>query len=217
MDAVWEDLHAAKPWGKYPAEHLIQSVMRAYRTPELRAQTRALELGCGAGANLSFLLAEGFQAWGIDGAPSAISKAKGRLTAAPGQTLDLSVQVFEDIIFPDQSFDLIIDYFAVYANPLAMIDATYARARALLAPGGRFYTRVWGTACTGALTGEMLEPGTSRNPTAGPCKDMGVSHFFTQDELETRFSGWGDAQITRILTDDSSGTTIEEFVVWVQV
>lgn len=217
MDAVWEDLHAARPWGTYPAEHLIQTVMRTYRHPNERAQTRVLELGCGAGANLSFFLAEGFQTWGLDGAPSAIAKAKDRLAAAPGQTLDLSVQVFEDITFPNQSFDLVVDYFAIYANPLAMIDKTYAKARALLAPGGRFYTRVWGAACTGASSGEMLEPGTSRNPTAGPCKDMGVSHFFAREELEARFSSWGDVQITRILTEDGSGTSIEEFVVWVQV
>lgn len=216
MDAVWEDLHAARPWGKYPAEHLIQTVMRAYRDPQVRARTKVLELGCGAGANLSFFLAEGFQTYGIDGAPTAIANAKQRLKAAPGQTLDLSVQYFEEITFADQSFDVVVDYFAIYANPMSVIDATYAKVRALLAPKGRFYTRVWGTQCTGAGTGEMIEPNTSKNPTSGPCKDMGVSHFFTRTELESRFTEWGDVSIARTLTEDYSGDTIEEFTVWVQ-
>ncbi len=216
MDAVWEELHAARPWGKYPAENLIRTVMRTYRDPQDRANTKVLELGCGAGANLSFFLAEGFQTYGIDGAPSAIAKAKQRLQAGPGQTLDLSVQLFEEISFADQSFDLIVDYYAIYANPLAVIDATYAKVRDLLAPNGRFYTRVWGTECTGANTGKMIEPNTSKNPTAGPCKDMGVSHFFTREELENRFADWGDVKIARTLAEDYNGEISEEFAVWVQ-
>lgn len=216
MDQVWEELHAARPWGKYPAEHLIRSVMRAYRDPSERARMRVLELGCGAGANLSFLLAEGFQTYGVDGAPSAIQKCRQRLTAAPDQTLDLRVQTFETLDFGETRFDLIIDYFAIYANPLAVIDQTYGQARRLLAPGGRLYTRVWGTGCTGADTGEQIEPGTSRNPTAGPCKDMGVSHFFTRQDLEARFADWGHVEITRVVTEEPDGGRIEEFAVWVK-
>ncbi len=216
MDDVWETLHASRPWGKYPAEHLIRTVMRAYRAPEERAQTHVLELGCGAGANLSFLLAEGFQTYGVDGAPSAIAKCRDRLRPAPGQILNLSVQVFEDLNFAQTRFDLIIDYFAIYANPLSVIDTAYGSARRLLKDGGRFYTRVWGTACTGATTGEMIEPGTSRNPTSGPCKDMGVSHFFSREELEERFRPWGDVRITRSITEEPDGDVIEEFAVWVQ-
>ncbi|MEM7240631.1 MAG: class I SAM-dependent methyltransferase [Pseudomonadota bacterium] len=216
MDTVWENLHAARHWGKYPAENLIRTVMRTYRDPQVRAETKILELGCGAGANLSFFLAEGFQTYGIDGAPSAIAKAKQRLQAGPNQTLNLSVQLFEEISFADQSFDLIVDYYAIYANPVAVIDATYSKVRDLLTPNGRFYTRVWGTECTGANTGKMIEPNTSKNPTAGPCKGMGVSHFFTRRELESRFSDWGDVQISRTLVEDYNGEVSEEFAVWVE-
>lgn len=217
MDQVWEELHSARPWGKYPAEHLIRTVMRQFRSREAREAAHALELGCGAGANLSFLLAEGFLVTGIDGAPTGIANAKARLEPlrTQGQMLDLSVQYFEDIDYPNDSFDLVVDYFAIYANRAPLIAEVYGKVRRMLKPGGRFYTRVWGTACEGATSGEMIEPGTSANPTAGPCRDMGVSHFFTDGELRDLFSDWSEARITRIMTEDDDGSApVEEFVVW---
>ncbi|MGZ2259833.1 class I SAM-dependent methyltransferase (plasmid) [Roseobacter sp. A03A-229] len=216
MDAIWEELHASRPWGKYPAEPLIRTVMRAYQTPESRANTRVLELGCGAGANLSFFLAEGFQTHGLDGAPSAITNAEDRLRplVTEGQTFELVVSTFEDIEAKAGSFDLIVDHFAVYANSLAVIVETYAKVREMLVDGGRFYACVWGSETSGADSGKRLEAGTSENPTAGPCKDMGVSHFFSRPEIEEMFRGWADLQITRRVTEEAGGDHIEEFVIW---
>lgn len=218
MDSVWEELHASRPWGKYPAEPLIRTVMRAYRTPEVRAKTRVLELGCGAGANLGFFLAEGFQTYGLDGAPSAILKAEQRLRslAADGQALDLKVQTFEEIDYPPNSFDVVVDHFAIYANPMVVIDETYEKVHRMLAPGGRFYSCVWGARTTGANSGIMLEPSTSLSPTEGPCRDMGISHFFSRPNLEAAFLDWTDVQITHRLTEEAVGDCVEEFIVWAQ-
>lgn len=217
MDQVWEDLHSTRDWGKYPAEDLIRRVMRHVRSRDDRENSAVLELGCGAGANLSFFIAEGFQVTGIDGAPSAIANAKTRLEPllSEGQRLDLDVCYFENIDFPEASFDLIVDYLAIYANRLELIQAVYGKAKRLLTPEGRFYTRVWGTACDGAGTGHMIEPGTSQNPTHGPCKDMGVSHFFSVEELRDIFADWSDVAITRFTTEaDDKSSFWEEFVVW---
>lgn len=37
---------------------------------------RVLDAGCGTGENALYLASLGFEVWGIDGAPSAIEKAK---------------------------------------------------------------------------------------------------------------------------------------------
>ncbi|QJF52880.1 class I SAM-dependent methyltransferase [Roseobacter ponti] len=218
MDEVWENLHASRHWGKYPAEPLIRKCMRTWRDPAARAQTRVLELGCGAGANLSFFIAEGFQTSGLDGAPTAIRNARARLSpiVSEGQTLDLQVQTFDDIRFPDGAFDLVVDHYAIYANPVDTITTTYARARDLLTPGGYLYSNVWGRETTGAATGAMIEPGTSKNPETGPCADMGISHFFTHAEIEEQFAGWSGLEITRRTTEEPDGTFIEEFTIWAQ-
>jgi len=218
MDAVWEDLHSSRAWGKYPSDQLVTTVMRHWRDPGERQRVRVLEMGCGAGANLSFFLAEGFQVHGVDGAPSAIRNAKARLEplVKDGQSLVLETCTFDDVAFSDAFFELVVDYFAIYANPVETIRRSYAEARRMLAPGGKLYSRVWGTGCEGANSGEMLEPGTSRNPMYGPCKDMGVTHFFSYDELRALFSDWSDVTITRHLTEQmgAADAPIEEWVVW---
>ena len=218
MDAVWEDLHSTRSWGKYPAEDLIRRVMRAHRDVETRQSTKVLELGCGAGANLSFFLQEGFQVVGIDGAPSAIEAAKERLKPfkSENQLLELETCYFEDIDYPDASFDLIVDYFAIYANRMSVIDDILESAKAMLKPGGRFYSRCWGTKCEGFETGKILEPGTSENPTCGPCANMGTSHFFSLEELQDKYADWSSVEIFQTISREATNDdqVIEEFTVW---
>jgi 2-polyprenyl-3-methyl-5-hydroxy-6-metoxy-1,4-benzoquinol methylase len=77
--AVWEQIFASRPWGKYPPEHAVRFVDRNfYRIPD-RANTRLLEIGCGPGANIWFMAREGFGVSGIDGSRTAIKLAGERL------------------------------------------------------------------------------------------------------------------------------------------
>src|SRR5262249_61470196 len=77
-DPVWEDIFRSSDWGKYPPEELIRFVARNYfRAPD-RKQVKILEVGCGTGANVWFAAREGFDAYGIDGSPTAIRKAEQR-------------------------------------------------------------------------------------------------------------------------------------------
>jgi ubiquinone/menaquinone biosynthesis C-methylase UbiE len=228
MDSVWEKLHSSQEWGKYPAEDIIRKVMRTYRQRSNREKTKVLELGCGAGANLSFFLSEGFQTFGVDGAPSAIKAAHERFEPLKNenQIFELTCSTFDKIDYPDEFFDLVVDYFAIYANSMSVIETTLANAFRLLKPGGRFYSRSWGTLCHGADTGEIFEIGTSKNPESGPCCNMGVSHFFSLEELQNLFSQWSEVEITRVFSESVSafssdrseskpvGGQIEEWVVW---
>lgn len=219
MDPVWEKLHASRFWGKYPSDHLVQTVLRRWQNIEERKSLRALELGCGAGANLSFLLTEGFQVSGVDGSASAIKRAQSRMVdyTTPGQKLDLSVCYFEDLDFEPKSFDLVVDFFAVYANQKQVIERVIKGVHTMLCDGGMFYSRVWGMQTEGSQSGKQIEEGTSENPTCGPCADMGVSHFFTAEELNCLYSDWSNFTLTRVLSEQyPSEHPIEEFVIWAQ-
>src|SRR5262245_17194928 len=79
-DAVWERIFSSGPWGKYPGEDLIRFVARESAGVADRQSLKALELGCGPGANLWFLANEGIPFDAIDGSPSAVSQATARLT-----------------------------------------------------------------------------------------------------------------------------------------
>jgi hypothetical protein len=80
-------------------------------------------------------------------------------------------------------------------------------------PGGLFYSKLWGTGCTGYGTGRQLEPGTFDDIPEGPCRGMGVSHFFTRDEIDSVFGGFFKATAvdTVVRTDTAANQRIEEF------
>lgn len=216
MDPIWDELHKKKPWGRYPAEDLIRTVMRNYKTQTSRTNCKVLELGCGAGANLSFFLNEDFQVYGVDGSFHAIEKAKSFLKPKQNQTLELHVSTFENLQYQKNNFNLIVDYFALYANRIDVVKKVYSELNDLLETNGWFYGRVWGTRSEGFQTGTQIEVGTSENPETGPCANMGVSHFFTRGELDDLVKGWKYSEITRFETEYDNGQIVEEFSIWGQ-
>jgi len=217
MDRVWEKLHASQQWGKYPAIDLVKTVMGHCKRNELDVSAlRVLEIGCGAGANLSFLLAEGFQVWGVDGSISAIENAKSHLLEASKHgDLDLHVADFLSLPYESDMFDIVIDNLAVYANNVSSIERSYNEVYRVLKKNGYFYSRVWGRETLGYDASDALESGTLKSPKAGPCKDMGTSHFFSQKEFSQYFSNYRHCQLRQLIErHTSTDYTSEEFVMW---
>lgn len=74
----WEDIHAARPWGKYPCDQFVSFVYRNYKAVPKRSAARFLDLGAGAGANTLFLASEGFTVLAVDGSVSALNRIRQR-------------------------------------------------------------------------------------------------------------------------------------------
>lgn len=188
----WDDKFRSRGWGRYPPEDLVRFMGRNFKNAK-KNEVRVLEVGCGPGANVWFLHREGYAASGIDVSPAAIEQAKARLTnenkdcASP--PADLKVGNFEALPWPDNHFDVVIDIFALYANTTVVIRTALSEIARVLKPGGLFYSKQWGTSCTGYGTGRQIEPGTFDDIASGPCAQMGVSHFFTREEIHDMF-GW---------------------------
>jgi SAM-dependent methyltransferase len=211
----WDDKFRERRWGRYPPEDLVRFVGRTYGAVD-HSRISVLEVGCGPGANLWFLHREGFKVAGIDGSSAAVEAAGERLAhenrglnPAPP---DLRVGDFSVLPWPDVSFDLAVDIFALYANPLAVIRSAVDGIFRVLKPGGRLYTKVWGRKTTGYGQGREIEPGTYDAIPAGPCQDMGVSHFFDRDEIAWVFSRFEvKALDVMTRTDSAKGHLIEEY------
>lgn len=211
----WDEKFRSRAWGRYPPEDLVRFMGRNFKHAD-RANIRVLEVGCGPGANIWFLHREGFAVSGIDVSPAAIDIAGHRLQTenkdAKSPASDLRVGNFETLPWPDNHFDVVVDIFALYANTTARITSALSEIARVLKPGGLFYTKLWGTGCTGFGEGILLEPNTYDAIPKGPCAHMGVTHFFTRDEITHMFAAFTPIAIDTIArSDEAANQHIEEF------
>lgn len=212
----WDEKFRSRNWGRYPPEELVRFVGRNYSQVE-RENVNVLELGCGPGANLWFLHREGFCVSGIDGSEKAIELANNRITSENksinSSIPELFVGNFSKLPWENQSFDLVVDIFALYANTLNVIETTISEVDRVLKPGARFFTMLWGKNCTGYREGIEIESGTYDQIPSGPCQNMGISHFFDLQEIEGLFSNYSIEYIDKVTrTDELHNNFLEEYV-----
>ena len=105
-----------------------------------RPPGRALDLGCGTGADAVYLAGHGWEAVGIDFAPEAIAAAK-KKAADAGVTAtfvhgDASRLADAGVRGP---FDLLLDIGCYHTIPAGRRDAYVAGAAAAARPGADFY------------------------------------------------------------------------------
>ena len=144
----------------------------------------------GAGANLWFILREGFQVAGIDISATALASARARLDAEPtlaAASADLWQGDFQALPWPDDSFDVTVDIEAIYAKDRTRIMAVPAEIRRVLRPGGVHFGQMFGVQTTGFTAGPGADPHTT-DPTDGPCAGLGPAHFFDAPELHHLFA-----------------------------
>ena len=212
----WNDKFSSREWGRYPPEDLVRFMGRNFKDID-HNQVAVLEIGCGPGANIWFLHREAYRVAGIDGSSVAIDKAARRL-ADENKGLnsidpELKVDNFSSLPWVDGSFDLVIDIFAIYANTIEIIGLTLDEVHRVLKPGGRFYSKMWGTGTSGFGSGTEIEPHTFDQIPHGPCFEMGVSHFFDEAEIRHRFQNFQIDAIDTIQRSDAvNNSQIEEII-----
>lgn len=208
--ARWDSLFASRSWGKYPPEELVRFVARTYCDLAQRKSLRALEVGCGPGANLWYLAREGFRVAGIDGSSHAISAAMERLRTEGlldlAQPTDLRVGNFATLPWEDNFFDMVIDIEAIYANTIIVIRSAIDEIHRVLKPGGYFFGKMFGPETTGITSGKMLDDSTTENPDTGPLAGMGVVHAFTDEGIKHEFKAFSDLKLDWVHRSDRGGT-----------
>ena len=92
------------PWEMGPREELVGLVESGRIAP-----CRAIDLGCGTGANAVFLAERGFEVTGMDYAASAIEKARRRADSA-GVKVQFIVDDLTDLREANGTYDFLVDY-----------------------------------------------------------------------------------------------------------
>lgn len=157
--AYWEE-NVYRPGhqiNRYPYEGVIAAVLGRFASLEMdqRGRTKVLDLGCGAGNHVWFLAREGFDAYGIDGSPSAVRLAEHRLSQDEFAA-DLKVGDFQALPWPDNFFDAAIDRAALSHNRLEEIHTAVREVHRVLTPGALFYSHIFSAADKTRSTGEEI-------------------------------------------------------------
>src|ERR1035441_583465 len=136
-DRVWERIFSSRSWGKYPGEDLIRFVAREAFSVADRRMLKALEVGCGPGANLWFLANEGIPFDAIDGSPSAVSLAEARLDREKrGWKGRIAVGNFCYLPEDFRGYDFVLDSEAIYCNDFEESSRLIADVHDRLRRGG---------------------------------------------------------------------------------
>jgi SAM-dependent methyltransferase len=123
---------ARMPWELGPRPELVELVGTGRLTP-----CRAIDLGCGTGANTVFLAEKGFDATGVDFSAVALGKAAS-LAASAGVAVQLVEDDLTALRHPLGTFDLLVDYGSLDDLGLADRDRYVDNVVPLAAPGARF-------------------------------------------------------------------------------
>jgi SAM-dependent methyltransferase len=132
------------PWESGPRAELVELVTTGRLTPDGLAPGRAVDLGCGSGANAIFLADHGFDVTGVDFSAVGLAKAR-RAAGEQAQERgarpirfvegDLTAPVIPGVSGP---FDLLVDYGTLDDIPRARRPAMADTVRRLSRPGSVF-------------------------------------------------------------------------------
>lgn len=152
FDLRWEIIHASRTWGQWPDIDFVRFAMRKFGRAD-RIQCRFLELGCGQGAQMRFLLEEGFVAYGMDASSSAIDKMRAylrpKMIGSAGIVLSevCDLAGHSDMLDGDRAdpllFDCILDVCTLqHCGSVEDIAAIVKMYAARLKPRGWFFSKI---------------------------------------------------------------------------
>ena len=127
------------PWETGPRAELVELVEEGRLTPAALPPGRAIDLGCGSGANAIFLARHRFEVTGVDFSAVALDKAEAAAQAA-GVTVefvrgDLTAGTVPGV---DGPFDLLVDYGTLDDLRRSSRPAMAALVTRLARPGAMF-------------------------------------------------------------------------------
>ena len=121
--------------------YLFDQLLRGRIAPGMRV----VDVGCGSGRNLVYLLRSGYEVFGVDPDPAAIAAVR-RLASqlAPALPADnFRVEPAERITFPDAFADVVLCNAVLhFARDDAQFRAMLVGAWRILKPGGLFFCRL---------------------------------------------------------------------------
>jgi len=188
----WDDIFAEK--GKFfiKPHPDIERLANLFKEKGVR---RILDLGCGTGRHLLYLLKKGFEVYGLDGSPNGLDIAKNWLTEE-NLTSELTCQKIEEKFpYKDGFFDAIISIQVMHHNLMKDILFTINEIKRILKPDG-FIFLTFALLQSFYVKKQNMKKVETRTyiPLTGPEKGL-PHHFFTIAEIKRAFSAFDLSEI----------------------
>ena len=97
------------PWDAVGVRDDLRELLDSGRVTA-HSHPRAVDLGCGTGANAVYLAEHGFAVVGVDFSPVALAKARARATEAGVECRFVPADLTADLSELDGPFDLVLDF-----------------------------------------------------------------------------------------------------------
>jgi SAM-dependent methyltransferase len=206
MKEVWESSFAEQiargAYNTAPVEALVRNVsyyLRDRAPDQDYSGLHFAEMGCGAGPNLVWLAEKGIRVSGVDIAPTALDLCRQNLERRGlGEHVgDLTEASVADVPWDDGSLDGILESCVYQHLPREERIKAFKEVDRLVKPGGVFVGHMLERQHTvfEAHAGEQQDddPGTlvlQEGKSNIYLTNIGLSHFFTADELRELLPGW---------------------------
>ena len=103
---------------------------------------KVLDLGCGSGRHLVYLLKRGFDVYGIDNAPEGIKIAREWLRKEKLKSNFKIRDIYQKLPYRNKFFDAIISIQVLHHNKIAKIRKLIKEIERILKPGGLIFVTV---------------------------------------------------------------------------
>jgi SAM-dependent methyltransferase len=184
----WDNIYQAnKHMSTWPWSDLIAYVKR--NLPDIDEKSYVLELGCGAGANISFFQQLKVNYFATEGSNFIVRYLTEKF---PSLADNIKVADFTKEIPFDLTFDLIFDRGSVCCNNTASIENCISLITKHLKTGGLYIGIDWpSTLHTEFNNGVFVDDMYTKNQfSPGPFYNMGLIHFFDKKHIQDLFKGY---------------------------
>jgi SAM-dependent methyltransferase len=185
----WDSIYRKGGYKYYDVEVPHEDMKTVASFLKSRKCREILDLGCGVGRNLIYLLKQGFSVHGLDYSPTAIRKLKS--TGIKNVTV---ADMFSRLKYPSGSFDAIISVQSLQHGRKEQITRAIKELGRVLKPKGLIFITLAGRISRGKVrlclvkTARKIAPNTFV-PTMGD--EIGLVHFiFNRPLIRKQFSGF---------------------------
>lgn len=175
---------------------------------------KVLEIGCGAGANISFLKNIGFEYYGIDGSDTAINQCRKRF---PDIKNNLITGDFSESFKFEEKFDLIVDRASLTHNKtLTIKNIIFLIENCLTGKGKYIGVTLFSTEHPQFLKGIPISDDeyTKTEYLQGPFNEIGNVHFFNLDQIKSLFLNFSIEHLEHIEKKTIIGNIEDTTVYW---